>query len=65
MRIDNRKLDLVLARKCKNISELRCVTSPQTITRIRAGEDIKPVTLGKIATYLCCDPEDLLRNTGE
>lgn len=60
MKIDNRKLDLQLARRCKIISDLRGVTSSQTLTRIRQGGDIKPSTLGRIAQALNCDPEDIL-----
>lgn len=60
MKIDNRKLDLVLARQCKVISDLRCVTSQQTLTRIRRSEDIKPSTLGNIAKALGVDPADIL-----
>lgn len=60
MKIDNRKLDLQLARQCKTISDLRSVTSSQTMTRIRQGDNIKPSTLGRIAKALNCDPVDIL-----
>ena len=60
MKVDNRKLNLVLARQCKVISDLRCVTSQQTLTRIRRGEEIKPSTLGLIAKALGVDPADIL-----
>ncbi len=60
MKIDNRKLDLQLARQCKIISDLRSVTSSQTLTRIRKGDSIKPSTLGRISQALNCDPADIL-----
>lgn len=59
MRIDLRKFDLMLARRCKSVSELRSIISSQTLTRIRHGSNIKPSTLGKIARILDCDPEDI------
>lgn len=60
MRIDLRKFDLMLARRCQTISDLRSVTSSQTLTRIRRGSNIKPATLGKIAQTLDCDPADIM-----
>lgn len=60
MKIENRKLDLQLARQCKTISDLRCVAFSQTLTRIRQGDNIKPSTLGRIAKALNCDPADIL-----
>ncbi len=60
MKIDNHKLDLQLARQCKTISDLRGVTSSQTLTRIRQGDNIKPSTLGLIAKALNCDPTDIM-----
>ena len=60
MKIDNRKLDLQLARQCKIISDLRGVASTQTLTRIRQGDNIKPSTLGRIAKALNCDPVDIM-----
>lgn len=64
MKIDNHKLDLQLARQCKAISDLRNVTSSQTLTRIRQGDSIKPSTLGRIARALNCDPEEILEKEG-
>ena len=60
MKIDNHKLDLQLARQCKTISDLRGVTSSQTLTRIRQGDNIKPSPLGLIAKALNCDPTDIM-----
>lgn len=60
MKIDNHKLDLILAKRCMNLRDLRAGTSPQTLTRIRRGEDVLPATLGKIARELAVDPSELL-----
>lgn len=34
--------------------------SPQTLTRIRKGTDVKPVTVGKIAKALGVDPAEII-----
>lgn len=60
MKIDNHKLDLLLARRCMNLRDLRVGTSTQTLTRIRRGEDVLPATLGRIAKALGVDPAELL-----
>lgn len=53
MKIDNHKLNLLLAERCMSITELRCKgLSPQTLTRIRRGEAVKPKTAGKRAAGL-------------
>ena len=60
MKIDNSKLDMALARKCVNLSQLRAGISPQTLTRIRRGDAVKPVTVGKIAKALGVDPVEII-----
>ena len=60
MKIDNSKLDLELARRCMVLTDLRSVTSGQTLTRIRQGEEITPRTVGKIAQALLCDPSAIV-----
>ena len=62
MKIDNQKLDLMLARRCMSLRDLRNGTSPQTLTRIRRGENIKPVTVGLIANPLDFDPPDIIQD---
>lgn len=62
MKIDNRKLDLLLAKRCMNLRNLRVTgTSPQTLTRIRRGEDVLPATLGRIARALNVEPSEILK----
>lgn len=60
MKIDPKKLDLRLARECKSLSDLRSGSSPQTLKRIRRGEEVQPKTVGRIAKALKCDPADIL-----
>ena len=60
MKIDLNKLDLVLARECKAMSDLRDGVSPQTLTRIRRGEEVKPRTLGRIARALGVDVMEIM-----
>jgi len=66
LKIDNRKLDLVLARQRKSLRELRTEgVSPQTLTRIRRGEDVKPKTAGGLAAALGVDVLDIIQQEGE
>lgn len=60
MKISVTKLNIELARCCKSLSDLRCVTSPQTLTRIKRGEKVTTATLGKIAKALGVDPVDII-----
>lgn len=60
MKIDIKKLELALARSCTHTSQLRSVVSSQTIYRIRKGDEVKPHTLGVIASVLGVDPAELL-----
>lgn len=62
MKIDNRKLDLVLAQRCETLSNLRGKgLSPQTITRIVNGSEVKPVTIGKLAKALGVDVREIIK----
>lgn len=60
MKIDLNRLDLILARECKTMSDLKDGVSPQTLTRIRRGEEVKPRTLGKIARALGVDVTEIM-----
>ena len=61
MQINKIKLEMALARNCLSISALREKgLSPQTLTRIRNGAEVKPVTVGKIAKALGVDPADII-----
>ena len=60
MKIDLDKLDLILARRQMSTAELRTGTSPQTLTRIRRGMEIKPKTAGIIAKTLGVDVAEII-----
>lgn len=65
MKIDNRKLDLVLAQRCIPLSALRAGTSPQTLQRLRKGADVKPATIGRIARALGVDVAEIIKQEGD
>jgi len=61
VRINNRMLDMVLAKKCFSLSYLRKGgVSPQTIAKVRKGKDITPLTVGKIAAMLGVDVTEIV-----
>lgn len=62
MKVDSNKLDIALARRCKSLQELRGNgLSPQTLTRIRRGEDVRPKSIGALAAALGVDVTEILR----
>lgn len=61
MRIDGQKLDLILARRCTALSDLRTEMAPQTLRRIREGQEVRTTTVGRLAKLLEVDPEELVR----
>lgn len=65
MKIDYKKLELALAQRCMNLSDLRDGTSPQTLKRIRRGEEVKPATAGLVARALCVDVSDIIMQEGD
>lgn len=62
MRINQSKLDLVLARRCKSLHDLRGSLATRTLVKIRSGEDIRPKTVGRLAQLLDCDPADIIES---
>ena len=61
MKINKKRVELELARMCKNPSWFRTVgLSPQTVTRIMRGKETTPATVGKIAKVLGVDPADII-----
>lgn len=60
LKISKTKLDLVLAKQCRTISELRHGVSPKTLQKARKGEDINPVVVGRIAKALDVDPTEII-----
>ena len=61
MKVSNKKLDVVLAKKRIPITRLRSKgLSPQTISKIRKGEDVMPATIGTLAEKLGVDVMDII-----
>ena len=60
MKINNQKLDMILARRCMSRCDLRDSTSPQTLMRIKKGLDVKPKTAGRIARALGVDVTEII-----
>nr|DAM35800.1 MAG TPA: SOS-response transcriptional repressor [Caudoviricetes sp.] len=65
MKIDKRKLDIALARKCWNQRNMRDSgkISGQTLLNINKGKDILPETAGKLARALGVDVTELLADS--
>jgi transcriptional regulator with XRE-family HTH domain len=65
MRIDNHKLDLVMAEKCLTSEQLSVVTgvSQVSIARFRRGaQKPRPATIGKIAKALNVPVQEIIEN---
>lgn len=61
MYVSKGKIDLILARQCKSLRDLRDGLSPSTLAKVRSGEALRPKTVGKLAQLLNCDPADIIR----
>lgn len=60
MRISKNKLDLVLARRCMALTDLRPHLAPNTLVKIKNGEELRTKTVGRLAQLLECDPADII-----
>ncbi|MCI9274198.1 MAG: helix-turn-helix domain-containing protein [Clostridiales bacterium] len=60
MKICKAKLDLILARKEQTISSLRTGISSKTLTKVRHGEEVLPIVVGRIARKLGVDPTEII-----
>lgn len=61
MKIDTKKLDMVLAKRCMSMSDLKTDVSPQTLKRVRRGEEMLPKTVGKIARAAGVDVSEIVK----
>ena len=61
MFIDIAKLDTVLADRCWSMSALRKGVSPQTLRKIRAGGEVRPDVVGRIARILDVSAHDITK----
>jgi DNA-binding Xre family transcriptional regulator len=65
VKIDNKKLDLLMAEKCLTSEKLSKITgvSQVTIARMKNGsQKPRPITIGKIAKALGIKPEELIED---
>jgi len=62
LKINRRKLEIILAKQCKTATDLREYFSPQTITRMRKGYNVSTKTVGKIAKALDVDVMELIES---
>lgn len=60
MKVSMEKLDLALAAQCKTVSNLRPGVSPQTLLKIKRGEEIRSDSAGRIARALGVDVAELV-----
>lgn len=66
MKISKEKLNLALARKCWNRSDLCAngAVSTQTILNVNNGKSVLPATVGKIAAALGVDVTEIIEDEG-
>lgn len=64
MKVNKKKMQIALARKCMSLSEAAKVADMpyQSVLNAQKGRGISPVTLGKIARALGVDPEEIVDN---
>lgn len=65
LKLDRRKLDIILARQCLNVTELVKLAgvSNALLTRLFAGKcTLTTKTLGKLSKALKVDPTDLIKD---
>lgn len=62
MKANRKKLELTLARVCMSREDLRQASGlpRSTINNVFMERETQPITLGKIARALNCDPADLI-----
>lgn len=60
MRVSNLKLEIILASQCKTMADLRPGIAPMTARKIKAGQDVRPDVVGRVARALGVAVEDIL-----
>jgi DNA-binding Xre family transcriptional regulator len=55
------KLNLLLAKQCKTTATLQPGVAAQTLRNIKAGKDVRPDVVGRIAQTLGVDPADIIQ----
>ena len=64
MKVNKKKMQIALARKCMSLSVAAkvAVMPYHSVLNAQKGRGISPVTLGKIARALGVDPEEIVDN---
>ena len=60
MKINKRKLNIMLARQQKSATDLRDYVSSTTLTKVMRGGNVTAKTVGRLAKALGCDPADII-----
>lgn len=62
MKVNRKKLELVMARACMSTGDLvkKSAMPRPTVNNVIMGRDVRPVTLGKVARALDVDVTDIL-----
>lgn len=61
MKISRKKLDIILARRCKSLHDLRDSFATKTLVRINNEMELNVKTVGKLSALLNCDPTELIK----
>ena len=64
IRIDTRRLEIELARRCMSSRDLRKFVSQATVKKMQMGETVTLKSIGKIAAALGVDVEQLIAKEG-
>lgn len=64
MKANKRKVEVVMARQCISLDDLREATQmpKSTITKVIKGKSVLPATLGKVAAGLKVDVTDIIED---
>lgn len=60
MKVNPTKLNIFLASQCKTAADLRPGISPQTLSKVKRGQDVRPDVVGRIARSLGVDVNDIM-----
>ena len=65
VKINNDKLDMVLAIQCKTMSDLHPGISPLTARKIRGGQEVRPDVVGRVARALGVPVESIIEEVAK
>lgn len=63
MKVDNKRLEIAMARACMNIDDVvKAADMPRpTVNNAIQGRNIRPATVGRIAKALCVDVTEIIK----